>query len=266
MINISEKISSLRKTHNLTQEALGEAVGVSAQAVSKWEKGDSLPDISVIPDICKVFSISADILIGNEGNMTSKMYMDKALEVCDGIFAKINLLQETMGKIITPNNCEEYVNDGLSIFTSEADCLLVADGRGFGMYMNNIEYIKNIMSFDLTKSGLIKILSNDKAIKIFSAICSKGRISQNEIIEQIGISQQEVTEQLFILMKHALIQSVADDDDDDSDMVFSIASNGVFLAGVIANAFLFEPDGRKGIKGTSCTHIMTPDKVKIAKA
>ena len=52
MINISEKISSLRKAHNLTQETLGEAVGVSAQAVSKWEKGDSLPvpDISVIPD------------------------------------------------------------------------------------------------------------------------------------------------------------------------------------------------------------------------
>ncbi|MCL2286712.1 MAG: helix-turn-helix domain-containing protein [Firmicutes bacterium] len=47
MVHISEKISSLRKAHNLTQEALGEAVGVSPQAVSKWEKGDSLPDILV---------------------------------------------------------------------------------------------------------------------------------------------------------------------------------------------------------------------------
>lgn len=56
MINIAEKISSLRKAHNLTQEALGEAVGVSAQAVSKWEKGDSLPDISVVTDICRVFA------------------------------------------------------------------------------------------------------------------------------------------------------------------------------------------------------------------
>ncbi|MCL2518721.1 MAG: helix-turn-helix domain-containing protein, partial [Oscillospiraceae bacterium] len=73
MINLSEKISSLRKAHNLTQEALGEAVGVTAQAVSKWEKGDSLPDISVIPDICREFGISADALLGSEGNMTAEM-------------------------------------------------------------------------------------------------------------------------------------------------------------------------------------------------
>jgi Predicted transcriptional regulators len=77
MVNISEKISSLRKGHNLTQEALGDMVGVSPQAVSKWEKGDSLPDISVIPDICKAFGISADALLGNEGNMTSEAYVAK---------------------------------------------------------------------------------------------------------------------------------------------------------------------------------------------
>ena len=96
MINLSEKIASLRRAHNLTQEALGEAVGVSAQAVSKWEKGDSLPDISVIPDLCKIFSISADTLLGSEGNITAAMYISKAVEICgDRIGARINLLSSS---------------------------------------------------------------------------------------------------------------------------------------------------------------------------
>ena len=41
MPTISEKITALRKTANLTQEALGAKLGITGQAVSKWEKGES---------------------------------------------------------------------------------------------------------------------------------------------------------------------------------------------------------------------------------
>ena len=49
--SISEKIHELRKAKGLSQERLGEIIGVSGQAVSKWEKADSLPDITIIPDL-----------------------------------------------------------------------------------------------------------------------------------------------------------------------------------------------------------------------
>lgn len=60
---INEKISDLRKAKGLTQEALGAKLGVSGQAVSKWEKGESLPDILLLPDLCKLLGTSADDLL-----------------------------------------------------------------------------------------------------------------------------------------------------------------------------------------------------------
>lgn len=236
MINISEKISSLRKAHNLTQEALGEAVGVSAQAVSKWEKGDSLPDISVIPDICKVFGISADTLLGNEGNMTSKLYFDKALEVCKP-GDRTRMIQKLM-----------ELEDGIKNFASllhKDNTFSVADSRGFGMFFNDIEYMKNIMSVDLANSKLFKFISDEKTMKIFTLIVTNGKLTESEMIKITGFSEQEVTERLFELMKCGTIRFFANDPKGD---VYALEHNGMFLVGIMANAFLFDPAGRKKIE------------------
>ena len=60
---INEKIRELRKSKNLSQEALGAKLGISGQAVAKWEKGESMPDIMLLPDLCKILGISADDLL-----------------------------------------------------------------------------------------------------------------------------------------------------------------------------------------------------------
>ena len=62
--NMSAIIRSLRMERGWTQEELGERVGVSAQAVSKWETGQSLPDISQVPLLAKAFGITTDLLFG----------------------------------------------------------------------------------------------------------------------------------------------------------------------------------------------------------
>ena len=62
--NMSAIIRSLRMERGWTQEELGERVGVSAQAVSKWETGQSLPDISQVPLLAKAFSVTTDLLFG----------------------------------------------------------------------------------------------------------------------------------------------------------------------------------------------------------
>lgn len=70
---IAGQISSLRKAKGLTQNELGERVGVSFQAVSKWERGETLPDISVLPDLAKVLETSIDnILLGGEKQVEYK--------------------------------------------------------------------------------------------------------------------------------------------------------------------------------------------------
>lgn len=63
MKSIHEKIRELRKNKNLTQDALGAQLGISGQAVAKWEKGESMPDILLLPDLCKILGTSADDLL-----------------------------------------------------------------------------------------------------------------------------------------------------------------------------------------------------------
>lgn len=60
---ISEKISEFRKARSLTQEQLGTKLGISSQAVSKWEKGESMPDIMLLPQLCEIFGVTADALL-----------------------------------------------------------------------------------------------------------------------------------------------------------------------------------------------------------
>lgn len=61
-ITIGTKIKELRCSRRLTQEELGDALGVSFQAVSKWENNIALPDISLIPTIANFFAVSIDEL------------------------------------------------------------------------------------------------------------------------------------------------------------------------------------------------------------
>ncbi len=64
---VGEQIAVLRKSKGLTQSELGERIGVSFQAVSKWERGETLPDITLLPDLAKILETTIDfILLGSE--------------------------------------------------------------------------------------------------------------------------------------------------------------------------------------------------------
>ena len=259
MINLSEKIFALRKAHNLTQEALGEAVGVSAQAVSKWEKGDSLPDISIIADVCRVFGISADALLGNEGSMTSKMYVEKALEVCNGNQdEKMRLLYQIMDDGV--NKSGETARLCTALWDAHVFSLM--DSRGFGMFFSDMEYIKDMMCVDFSTTKLIKFISDDKALKIFIQICINGQLNDKEIIEITGFSEQEVAERLFVFMKSSVIQPVTDEADGGNGMAYAVAEDGILLMGIMVCAFLSNPKSKKGISGTNSHMNRNPKKLR----
>lgn len=63
---IGEKIRTLRMQNGLSQEQLAEICGVSRQAISKWERGDSLPDTERLMQLCRSFHVSADFLLFDE--------------------------------------------------------------------------------------------------------------------------------------------------------------------------------------------------------
>ena len=65
-MKLSEKIVNLRKARNMSQEELAEKLGVSRQAVSRWEVGSALPDASNILQLSKLFGVSADYLLNDD--------------------------------------------------------------------------------------------------------------------------------------------------------------------------------------------------------
>lgn len=62
-MNIGNNIVTLRKQKGITQEELANALGVSAQAVSKWENNSSCPDVSLLTDIADYFGVTVDVLL-----------------------------------------------------------------------------------------------------------------------------------------------------------------------------------------------------------
>lgn len=69
-IRISEYIIVYRKTHRLSQSALGERLGVSGYAVSKWERELCYPDIFLLPALSELLGVSIDELLGKSSEDT----------------------------------------------------------------------------------------------------------------------------------------------------------------------------------------------------
>lgn len=63
---IGEFIAERRKLRNLTQAQLAEKLGITDRAVSKWETGKSLPDASIMLDVCEILGISVNELLSGE--------------------------------------------------------------------------------------------------------------------------------------------------------------------------------------------------------
>ncbi len=63
-ISLGSRIAELRKKNNLTQEDFASALGVTAQAVSKWENDVSCPDIMLLPKIAEILGVTIDELMG----------------------------------------------------------------------------------------------------------------------------------------------------------------------------------------------------------
>ena len=78
-MNIAQNIARLRKERGMTQEALAEVIGVSAQTISKWENSATWPDVALLPVIADVFGVTIDALYGRE-DVRRSLNQDTAID------------------------------------------------------------------------------------------------------------------------------------------------------------------------------------------
>lgn len=77
MNTLGKKIYALRKEFGFTQEELAGKLGVTYQAVSKWENGTTAPDISLLPELAAVFKTSIDALLGYAAEKKTSVYYEE---------------------------------------------------------------------------------------------------------------------------------------------------------------------------------------------
>lgn len=99
-LNLGMKIRELRRRDSRTQEALADALGVTPQAVSRWEQGGSYPDMELLPAIANYFGVTIDQLFGYHSNRESRV---------DGIIQQVNAYN------IKARSDDDWVDDCLSI-------------------------------------------------------------------------------------------------------------------------------------------------------
>ena len=116
MLKLSAKIKELRLRDGRTQEELAAAVGVTAQAVSRWEKEICCPDMELIPSIANYFHVSIDELFGYENDRVRKI---------DAIINKIDSFGiRARGDDDWVDECVNILREGLAEFPGNEKLLI----------------------------------------------------------------------------------------------------------------------------------------------
>ena len=174
----SETIRRLRRERELTQEALSDFLGVSFQAVSKWERGESYPDIELLPTIAEFFSVTTDELLG----------VDKAKNEAD-ILAIVDKFDN--GKYNGSDGSLSFMEDAYHKYPSDFRILvrymhsLVNDNADTGDYLKNKKAIFAIYDRIQTycTNDAIRMYAKNLMIHYYKALIR---------VENSGVTEQDM--------------------------------------------------------------------------
>lgn len=129
-VKVGRIISQKRKEHNMTQMQLADALGISFQAVSNWERGNSMPDISKLPELADLFGCSIEELLGggtSAGNV-EKLAKGEGQGLSLGEIAEV-------APVLTPEVLDEAVisarrEDTPSVACGDSSLQEGAEGKG----------------------------------------------------------------------------------------------------------------------------------------
>ena len=105
-MRMNEIILEKRKALNMTQEQMADSLGVTAPAVHKWEKGNSFPDVTILPALARLLKIDLNTLFSFEKELS-----DTEINMfCNGVVRKIQAEGYDTGFILAKEKIQEYPN------------------------------------------------------------------------------------------------------------------------------------------------------------
>lgn len=132
MKQIGKKITDLRKANNMTQMELADKLGISFQAVSNWERGNTMPDISKLPELAEIFHISVDELLNGKAPLVEAVLNDTV----DEYMEEGNVTEQEIADalpLLKPEQAEEILeNADIASFTDLSVFLPYMDEESIG--------------------------------------------------------------------------------------------------------------------------------------
>ena len=186
---IGNLIASLRKAKGLTQQELGDMVGIGFRAVSKWERGITMPDISIINDLSKILGITSDELLSGEVKEINipkeNKKSSKTIKITISILTTIILIitsitiylnNKTYMYEITHIDGADYHIEGEVIFKKNKMSLTI----------NKLMFLDNKFSSTIIKNYSYEIYSEEKYLFGYGYDPNAKTIKENLTIEEFS--------------------------------------------------------------------------------
>ncbi len=164
-------IKIARQNKNMTQDELAERLAITSQAISKWERNISLPDVGMLEEICRVLEISADFLLGIEEQETSEkldlsigkriqMYRTRKKMSLEDMAMQLNV---TSAQAAAWEECADAPDTSMveplcSVLGITEDALF---GKVRSVYKEQNESILNSINNSMVAEPLVLIFSSD---------------------------------------------------------------------------------------------------------
>lgn len=223
-----EKLRNHRKRIGMTQEQVAEKIGVSPQAISKWESGECLPDCFNLKAISDLYKISTDVLLDTETNGDIDAVASKIEQLGTEFVWSVtnqeryhtNLRQElgqdlwTMWKGIYFTEVgnrelqEESKKQGnLRIIGSFGT--KIWDDEGIACVIQS-SLIQKLVPFDQNIIEIIQAISSEEGQKLILALQCDLPVSKQNLIEKVNIDVFRLNELLLLFTENRIIEFVAD--------------------------------------------------------
>ena len=216
-VKIGELIKEIRKKNNLTQKDLADKYNVSYQAVSKWENGKNLPDITLLHQICLDYNIDFSLMvngINKKKKINKKWYF---------IISIIIILLIIMFFIFKKNNTFEFKTISTSCHDFDVAGSLAFDSNHSTIYISNIIYCgkQNLNTYQKIEYLLYEKNNNTKT-EIYKDELSKINSSLEEYLKEISIKVDNYEKTCKTYKENNLYLEIKAYDAEDKIKIFTI--------------------------------------------
>lgn len=220
---IGNLIKELRKKNNLTQEKFAEKYGVTYQAVSKWENGKNIPDISLLKQICDDYNINInDLLEGknSENNQSKKVNKKKIIYISLGVLLLIIIIlfivfhDDSFTFKTVSSNCSNFEISGSIAYNKNKSYLYISNIDYCGGTDNNL--YKKIECLLYEEHGMVKkqignyTYEKDSSIKL------------NDFLKDVNFSIDNFAKECKNIEKSNITLEITATDEEDKTTIYKV--------------------------------------------